>query len=52
MNNKCINCKKKQDFNPFTLQHGYGSMYDGEEWLFCSVLCLLIYVIKKVVPKD
>lgn len=45
---RCKNCRKKMDYNAFTLEHGYGSPYDMEIWEFCSIQCLLIYIIKKI----
>ncbi len=39
----CENCNKKTDYDIITLEHGYGSQYDGEVWNFCSIKCLLIY---------
>jgi len=46
--NKCLYCKKKIDCVPFTLEHGYGSPYDEESWDFCSAICLILYVVKKI----
>ena len=45
---RCKNCRKKMDCVPFRLEHGYGSIYDEEIWEFCSIQCLLIYIIKQM----
>ena len=49
---KCINCKCTLDCIPYTLAHGFGSQYDMELWDFCSIKCLLIYIIKKITKDE
>ena len=46
---KCNNCKKKPKLLlPYTLEHCYGSPFDGEVWKFCCVDCMIKYLNKKI----
>jgi len=46
----CDHCKKEMDCVAAKVSFGYGSIYDMEEKIFCSDMCLMGWVNEVVVP--
>ena len=41
---QCHQCKKGTEYNTVTISFGYGSKFDGDNFLFCSDECLKQWV--------
>lgn len=42
----CKQCNKEMYFDTITVEHGYGSEFDGETWYFCSLNCYIVSIIE------